>query len=123
MKGIISMNLRVAVRLLLGVAFGYLGYRVSREIINFQDPNLVETISIVIGLLLGSVGVYLIPAISKWVQDFTRFFTQDCRGSHFSASSSQNAFSWTRREKNRLRQEMAKPDAYRYLSFDRRPNR
>lgn len=123
MKGIISMNLRVAVRLLLGVAFGYLGYRVSREIINFQDPNLVETISIVIGLLLGSVGVYLIPAISKWVQDFTRFFSRRIAAEVISQLHLPKMPSVGRGEKNRLRQEMAKPDAYRYLSFDRRPNR
>ena len=70
------MNLRVAVRLLVGVLFGYLGYRVSRSFISLQNTSLAETLSIFIGLGLGSAGVYLIPLVTKWLQDFTRFFSR-----------------------------------------------
>jgi uncharacterized protein YacL len=70
------MNIGVAIRLLLGILFGYLGYRLSREIPFLQDSQLRETASILIGLALGSAGVYLIPVISKWTADFMRFFSR-----------------------------------------------
>lgn len=70
------MNLAVAVRLLLGVAFGYFGYRATNLFIDFNNPQLEETISVISGLLLGSAGIYLIPVVTKWFRDYTRFFSR-----------------------------------------------
>ncbi len=70
------MNLGIAVRLLLGVAFGYFGYRATNLFVNFSNPQLEETISIFSGLILGSAGVYFIPVVTKWFRDFTRFFSR-----------------------------------------------
>jgi uncharacterized protein YacL len=70
------MKFGVIVRLLLGIATGYIGYRLSRGLLSFNNPSLEETVSLVIGLALGSAGVYMIPAISKWATDFTRFFSR-----------------------------------------------
>ncbi len=70
------MYIGVAVRLILGVAFGYFGYRVTNLFLDFNNPQLEETISIFSGLLLGSAGVYFIPMVTKWFRDFTRFFSR-----------------------------------------------
>lgn len=70
------MNFGIVVRLLLGVAFGYFGYRAASLFIHLNNPQLEETVSIFAGLILGSAGVYFIPVVTKWLQDFTRFFSR-----------------------------------------------
>lgn len=70
------MNLGIAARLFLGILFGYLGYRAVSIFIGIPNSQLEETISVVSGLALGAAGVYLIPVVTKWLQDFTRFFSR-----------------------------------------------
>lgn len=70
------MKLAVVIRLLLGVLFGYFGYRVTSVFLNLNNKQLEESISVITGMLLGSAGIYLIPVVTKWLSDFTRFFSR-----------------------------------------------
>ncbi len=70
------MNLGLLIRICLGIAFGYLGYRFAHALLPISNVSYLEAVSILIGLGLGVAGVYLIPVVTKWFRDFTRFFSR-----------------------------------------------
>ncbi|HSX57819.1 MAG TPA: TRAM domain-containing protein [Candidatus Saccharimonadales bacterium] len=70
------MNFGTIVRIFLGILFGYFGYRVAQVYLPFSNPSFKEASALVIGLLLAIAGVYLIPTVTKWFRDFTRFFSK-----------------------------------------------
>ena len=62
------MNTQVISRIVLAIIFAAIGYFVSIRFINIEDSQTQVGINVIIMVASGAIGVFLVPILSKWIQ-------------------------------------------------------
>ncbi|OGY24421.1 MAG: hypothetical protein A2172_01780 [Candidatus Woykebacteria bacterium RBG_13_40_15] len=70
------MNVQLIVRIVLAAAFGFLGYQISSRFLLMGNSGAQLGINIVAAIVLGAVGVYVVPVVSSWIKNWSTVFSQ-----------------------------------------------
>lgn len=70
------MDFKFVVRVVLGLVFAYLGFLLTQTFIKIQPEATKNFVSLILGLALGVIGVFVIPVITKWTTDLVRYLAR-----------------------------------------------
>jgi len=70
------MNLQVLGRFVLAAVFGSLGYLISSKLFIVNNSNAQLGVNIAIGVLMGLIGVFVVPIISAWIKNWSAGLSQ-----------------------------------------------
>lgn len=64
------------VRVFFGLTFAFIGYFGIRDLFDLEPQLLNESIRVIVALVLGIAGVFVLPVFGKWFSDTIRFLSK-----------------------------------------------
>ena len=70
------MNIKLAIRFVLGIVFAIIGYNLSSRFLQIDDQAARTMIQIGSVIAFGGIGVFLVPIASEWLRYWSGVFAQ-----------------------------------------------